>query len=233
MGVLLSAGCSNTVGVDLEEEIGYVYKRPFIPYSNTDSEKVRNYRRQNNFSTKLANKLQHRCVNIGVPGNSNENIIMETIDYIENNHDVDFALINLTSASRFSYMVDKNLHHFNLVFDSEQLKEQTGIKHKSFLHFIEFLRKYCLNNWNMEYKLQHQIRYIISYLTLKSIPYFISSTINNDVDLSTLTDYATNVYMDDFCHEKGFKRLEGGHYGSDAHEAWAQYLYKNIKNYTT
>jgi len=48
---LLSVGCSNTLGVNLEEEIGiYDYLRKDFDNSDLGNE-VRKYREENNFST--------------------------------------------------------------------------------------------------------------------------------------------------------------------------------------
>lgn len=229
MGVLVSTGCSNTVGVDLEEEIGYENLWWQKTYTPEDAETVRKHREENNFSNLIANKLQYECVNIAEPGNSNENIIRKIIDYIEENPNVDFALVNLTSISRISYKVDDEVHHFNLAFSPKQLKSMSKIEHRDFEPFIEFIRKHCMNSWNIQERLIHQIRYVVSYLTTKNIPFLISTTIPNDIDLSLLTEYSINGSMDEFSHASGHKRLKGGHYGGKAHQDWADHLYKNIK----
>lgn len=232
MGVLVSTGCSNTVGVDLEEEIGYENHWWQKDYTREDVEIVRKHREENNFSMLIAKKLQYECVNIAEPGNSNGNMLRKLVDYIEENPKVDFALINLTSASRISYKVDDEIHHFNLAFTPKELKSMSKIKHKNFEPFIDFMRTHCLNTWNIRNRIIYEIRCVISYLTTKNIPFFISTTIPNNVDLSLLTEHSINVSMDEFSHASGHKRLKGGHYGSGAHKDWADHIYKNIKKLT-
>ena len=86
---ILSVGCSNTVGLDLEEELGiFGYMRKDNDLSELDK-KVRTYRTENNFSTLISKHFNSECINLGVSGASNERIIYSATDYLEKNNDID------------------------------------------------------------------------------------------------------------------------------------------------
>ena len=99
---LLSVGCSNTIGVNLEEEINVFY---YLRKDFDDSylgHKVREYREKNNFSTLISNHFNSECINLGVSGASNERIIYTATNFLEK-EDVDLVLINLSGQARQTF----------------------------------------------------------------------------------------------------------------------------------
>src|SRR6056300_1711730 len=95
---ILSVGCSNTVGVNLEEEIGvfgYLRKEFTEPDDKDLDDKVNQYRSENNFSTLISKHFNSECINLGVSGASNERIIFSAVKYLEKNN-VDLVLVNLS-----------------------------------------------------------------------------------------------------------------------------------------
>ena len=65
---ILSVGCSNTVGWDLEEEIGIF---DYNPQPQEIKDKADLYRSENNFSTLISKHFNRECINIGRGGSSN------------------------------------------------------------------------------------------------------------------------------------------------------------------
>jgi hypothetical protein len=224
METLLSVGCSNTVGVDLEEGIG-------IFSYEADKVLADEYREANNFSTLVANNYNFRCVNLGVSGASNERIIFSAIDYIETNPTPGLVLINLSGRSRVTFEVDNRLLDFDLTYSTEHLKTHSKIKDPDFVPFIEFFKKNSITDYNLYKRQENLYRFIVLYLESRKIPFILSETIPTGQVLSTYTSKSVSMNFDDFNTKAGRKRAKGNHWLSDSHRAWSQYLIKHIDKF--
>lgn len=231
MKKLLSVGCSNTIGVNLEEEIGiFDYLRK--DYDDSDlGKQVREYRIQNNFSTLVANNLGYDCINLGFSGASNERIIFTAIDYIENNEKPDLVLINLSGRSRVTFEIDNKLMDFDLSYTIEHFKENFNIDSEDFIPFIEFYKKHSVTDYNLYKKQQNLYRYIVLYMESKNIPYILSQTIPTGEQLTNYSDKIIDITFDEFNQQQGRKRAAGWHWLSDSHLAWSNLITEKAREY--
>lgn len=222
MNTLLSVGCSNTVGVDLEEEIGIFNKDKNPPVEALE------YRLANNFSTLVANTLNLNCVNLGISGASNERIIFNAIDYIQNNTPPDLVLINLSGKSRVTFEVDSKLLDFDLTYSTEHLKYHTGIQDPNFVPFIEFYKRHSVSDYNLYKRQENLYRYIVLYLENRNIPFILSETIPTGEVLSNYTEKSISISFDEFNTKEKRNRAKGNHWLSDSHKAWSELLLAKI-----
>lgn len=226
---LLSVGCSNTVGVNLEEEIGiFDYLRKDFDDSYLGY-KVREYRNDNNFSTLISKHFNSECINLGISGASNERIIYNTVDYLET-YDVDFVLVNLSGQARQTFK-HKNGHVFDLdlSYEIEHLYEQSNITDIGFVEFVNFYKDYLMTEYVTHTKQINLYKYISLYLKDRGIPYLITQTIPTDFKLSNFTENCIDITFDDYNTQQGRKRARGNHWLSDSHKAWSELLIEKIK----
>lgn len=230
MKKLLSVGCSNTLGVDLEEEIGLT----FFDNNHPDYDKlvntVQDYRKANNFSTFIANKLKMECVNLGISGASNERIIFNLVGYLESNSKPDFILLNLSGQSRTTIEYENKLLDIDVKWDPDFLLNKLQVKNKNFKSYLEFHRKVSISDYNLVERQKNLIKYANLVLSLTNIPYIISNTIPSTIDLGNITDKSVDISFDQFNEEQGRKRAKNNHWLSDSHQAWGSFLLNKIKN---
>ena len=232
IGKILSVGCSNTVGVNLEEEIGifnYLRKEFTEPDDKDLDDKVNQYRKENNFSTLISKHFNSECINLGVSGASNERIIFNTIDYLEKN-DVDLVLVNLSGQARQTFQhISGKIFDLDLSYTTEHLYEQAKITDKGFIEFIDFYKDYLMTDYITQTKQYNLYKYISLYLENKKIPYIISQTVPTDFKLSDFTDKSIDITFDEYNEKEGRKRAMGNHWLSDSHKSWSELLIHKIK----
>jgi len=226
---ILSVGCSNTVGVNLEEEIGiFDYLRK--EYDDSDlGKQVREYRIQNNFSTLISNHFNSECINLGVSGASNERIIFSTINHLEDNSDIDLVLVNLSGQARLTFQYYERLFDLDLSYTTEHLYEQANIDERGFKEFIDFHKDYLFGRYVTLNKQENLYRYISLYLKDKKIPHLITQTIPTEFTLSNYTNNCIDINFDEFNESEGRVRARGNHWLSDSHVAWSKLLIDKIK----
>jgi len=228
---ILSVGCSNTVGVNLEEEIGifdYLRKEFTEPDDKDLDDKVNQYRKENNFSTLISKHFNSECINLGVSGASNERIIFNTIDYLEEN-DVDLVLVNLSGQARQTFQHrDGKFFDLDLSYSTEHLYEQAKISDDGFTEFINFYKNYLMTPYVTHQKQINLYKYISLYLENRKIPYLITQTVPTDFKLSDFTNKSIDISFDDFNEQAGRNRAKGYHWLSDSHKAWSELLIEKI-----
>lgn len=233
MGIILSTGCSNTIGVDLEEEVGFMYK-DMRNYNAGQRSIVHDYRKSKNFST-LIGKYYNRPVIVEASvGASNERIIKNTVQYLENTKEqVDLVLVNLSAKGRFTFDFDGELMDLAIThgvdFYLHQWPEKI-IRDKRFTPFYEYFRRLVTTEYSLDQHQEHLYRYLVLYLENKGIPYFISPTIHTGVKLSDFTDKCIDISFDEYNQENGRKRAKGNHWLSDSHKAWADLLVEKVES---
>jgi len=229
---ILSVGCSNTVGVNLEEEIGifgYLRKQFTEPYDKDLDDKVNQYRKENNFSTLISKHFNSECINLGVSGASNERIIYTATNFLEK-EDVDLVLINLSGQARQTFQhISGKIFDLDLSYTTEHLYEQAKITDKGFTEFIDFYKDYLMTYYVTHEKQINLYKYICLYLENKKIPYLISQTVPTDFKLSDFTDKSIDITFDEYNEKSGRKRAIGNHWLSDSHKAWSEILIYKIK----
>lgn len=231
---ILSVGCSNTVGWDLEEEIGIF---DYNPQPQDIKTKADLYRTENNFSTLISNHFNRECINIGRGGSSNARIIYSMIDYIDENPNIDFVLINLTGQSRnlFSFrdeLVDVDFKYEpKHIFYYPRFKDYPLDFKKRYKKWFEFYRDELLTNHELNVKQEHLIRYAIEYLKNRNIKFFISKTIDMEFDISFQTPYTIKESFEECNIREGRPRAKGNHWLSDSHKRWSEILIDEIKKH--
>jgi hypothetical protein len=228
---ILSVGCSNTVGVNLEEEIG-IYD--YLKKGNDTSvlgKKVREYRETNNFSTRYANHYAAEVTNLGISGASNERIIFNTVEELESKPRglYDMVLVNLSGQARMTFEYMEKLFDIDLSYETEHLLEYTDMGKDGYKEFLEFYRNNLFGQYTTHKKQTHLYRYIVTYLESKQIPYLITQTVPTDFKLKDFTDKCIDVTFDDYNEECGRVRARGNHWLSDSHQAWADLLIHNTE----
>ena len=228
---ILSVGCSNTVGVNLEEEI-HIFD--YLKKENDTSElgkKVSEFRKKNNFSTRYANYFNADVVNLGISGASNERIIFNTIDELENSFKgkYDIVLVNLSGQARMTMEHMSKLFDIDLSYDIGHLMEYTDIGVSGYKEFIEFYRNNLFSGYTTHKKQEHLYRYIVTYLELLNIPYILTQTVPTDFNLKEFTNKCIDITFDDFNEQSDRCRARGNHWLSDSHQAWAELLVEKTK----
>jgi|SRR6056300_251001 len=228
---ILSVGCSNTVGVNLEEEIGiydYLNKERDI---SVLGRQVKEYREKNNFSTIYAKHYDSDVVNLGISGASNERIIFNTIDELQNSFKgkYDMILVNLSGQARMTFEHMEKLFDIDLSYETEHLMEYTDIGKEGYQEFLEFYRNNLFSQYTTHKKQEHLYRYIVTYLESTKIPYLITQTVPTDFNLKDFTDKCIEITFDKFNESQGRIRARGNHWLSDSHKAWAELLIKRTE----
>ena len=230
MKTLLSVGCSNTVGVNLEEEIGifnYLIKEKD---ASALGKEVAYYRESKNFTTKVAQLIGYNSINLGISGASNERIVFNLIDHLTCNPKPDLILVNLSGRSRVTFQVDDRILDFDLTYTTEHLKTHSKIEDKNFVPFIEFFKRNSVTDYNLYKRQDHLYRYVVLFLESTGIPYLLSETINTGQKLTNYTDKCITTSFDDFNISSGRNRAQGNHWLSDSHTAWAEHLVKKLED---
>lgn len=229
MQKLLSVGCSNTVGVDLEEEIGIFFFEPQNPKNYTLVNKVNDYRKAHNFSTYVANKLKMECDNLGISGASNERIIFNLVNYLESNTKPELILLNLSGQSRTTIEYNNKLLDIDVKWDPKFLVDKLQVNNRHFKSFLKFYREISISEYNLIERQKNLIKYANLVLASSNIPYIISSTIPTTLNLSEFSDKSLDISFDDFNEKQGRKRAKNYHWLSDSHQAWGSFLLNRIE----
>jgi len=228
---ILSVGCSNTVGWDLEEEIGIF---DYNPQPDNIKKTADDYRRNNNFSTLVSKHFNIDCINIARGGSSNYRIIYSMIEYLDENPNIDLVLINLTGQSRnlFSFndeIVDVDFKYEpKHIFYYPRFKKYPNKFKEEYQRWFSFYRDNLLTDLELNSKQEHLIRYGIEYLTNRNIKFIISKTIDIAFDLSFQTKYVINESFESLNIRENRNRAKGNHWLSDSHSRWAEVLIDKI-----
>lgn len=227
---ILSVGCSNTVGVNLEEEIDiFDYLKKDKDYT-FQGQRVQKYREENNFSTLVARHYDSRLVNLGYSGSSNERIIFSCTEYLKDNDDIDLVLVNLSGQARQTFQhKDGKKFDLDLSYETEHLYEQANISDKGFVEFINFYKDYLMTPYVTHEKQINLYKYIVLFLENYGAPYLITQTVPTDFKLKDFTDKCIDITFDDFNEEAGRPRARGNHWLSDSHKAWSELLISKIE----
>lgn len=229
MSYILVNGCSHTVGYELEEEIGIELNQAL---TDDEREKVETYRQNKAWPYLVGRKLNLDVTNIATVGASNDKIVYETIDYLENNNSPALVILGLSSTSRILLSFEQNKIVFNYAyFNSIFNKMFRDTPDEEKLHSWAYcMTKYFYSEQFQNYLLYHHLSYITTYLQLKNIPLLLVPTIDNPFDLTQFTSYSVNRTMDEVGVTNRCKRAKGHHWLSEGHEKWATYILDNIEN---
>lgn len=229
MNKLVSVGCSLTQGHELEQEIGirfYNFDRN-EPIPQDIFNKVDEYRNSNSFTSVVAKNLMLTQVNLGWGGSGNEKIVYSAVNYIENNPGVQCVLVNTSGITR----VSTSKGDFNVLNEFKDsifnLKDKFS-ERAEFESFYKLFRELYLSPFRLVEFQMHLIKYIVSYLENKKIPYLIAPAIGSDLDYSSITKYTINTNFNEFARKGKFEQAEQNHWLSDAHKAWGEYLTDRI-----
>lgn len=230
---ILSVGCSNTVGVNLEEEIDvFDYHRPH--YDGLLGKQVKLYRYENNFSTRLANMYAADVTNLGVSGASNERIIFSTVEQLQKPQSIppiDLVLVNLSGQARMTFEHQEKLFDIDLSYETDHLMEYADIGVEGWRDFVDFYRNNLFGSYTTNEKQHNLYTYIVNFLENKKIPYIITQTVPTEFQIENYTDKCIPITFDEFNEKANRKRAKGNHWLSDSHEAWAIELHKVIEKH--
>lgn len=228
MSYILVNGCSHTVGFELEEEIGIELNQAL---TNEKREKVEAYRQNKAWPYLVGKKLNLDVTNIATVGASNDKIVYETIDYLENNKSPALVILGLSSTSRTLLSFEQNkivfsYAHFSGIFN--KMFRDTPDEEK--LHSWAFcMTKYFYSEQFQNYLFHHYLSYITTYSQFKNIPLLLAPTMNFSSDLAQFTSYSVDKTMEEVCIANRCKRAKGHHWLSEGHEKWATCVLDNIK----
>jgi hypothetical protein len=234
MSYLLSSGCSHSIGWEIEEEIGLdLYKDGHNPKVEKS---IYEYRYDKTFPYLISKHLNLDYVNIGCEGNSNEKIIYDIIDYIKNTDNYPkFVLINLSGESRKLHSFKDNLININYTkYDAHGdyffTKNFKSTSIEKFKEWHSICRDFFLNDYELVYKNERLIEYIVLLLENLNISYFISDTFNNSYSIKKYTNNCIDENMVNYLDKNNVSQSKGNHWLSDGHKLWSELLIKNIKN---
>lgn len=227
MSYILVNGCSHTVGFELEEEIGVELN------AQVDADlykRVQNYRKLKAWPYLIGNAVNLPVRNIASIGASNDKIIYETVEYLENESTPSFVIISLSSISRelfpflerdvvFSYGFFSDMYH--------DLFAETG-EEKELYSWAYCMSKYLYREDHQIRKLKHLLNYSTQYLQIRNIPFLFLPSITIPIQLSDYTKNCIDISMDTYCSNKGFRRAQGHHWLSDAHKGWSEVILKEV-----
>lgn len=224
----LIVGCSHVEGFELEQELGYDIR--YIPISA--HEEVLNYRKKKRFGTKLYKKLELEHTAIYKTGCDNSWIVYNLIERTNKSKvkpkNVVVCWTGITRQQRFYKGHDfffnplypghiQNLITFKSKKESDDILKWEQVEHN---HFLDF------DFYNQQ--THHFMNYVKLFLESKGINFFYLKSIKNDLDLKQYTENSLDISFIEFCEKKKFKLAKHGHYLSDAHQAWADYIYEQL-----
>lgn len=228
MSYILANGCSHTVGYELEEEIGIELNQVL---TDNDRQKVETYRQSKAWPYLIGKELNLNVTNIATVGASNDKIVYETIDYLENNIPPTLVILGLSSTSRTLISFEQNKTVFNYAHFIDIFNKLFGnTDDEEKLHSWAFcMTKYFYSEQFQNYLFGHYVSYISLYLQSKNIPFLLAPTIDLSLNLTQLTPYSVSETMERLCTVNQCKRAKGHHWLSDGHKKWATYILDNVK----
>ena len=161
---------------------------------------------ESNHKYRLDNRFSGSHTNIGVNGLSNEGIVRNTINYIENNK-VDFAVVQFTIMDRYSVFDPK--HRSETFPNGKWLNLQAYMLHKSrksygFLPARIFLKNFH-NPMYAHNEFWRSVFLLENYLENKGIPYYFMRL---DMDHHVQPEQ-TNEYKQASKNKRMFKLCDG------------------------
>lgn len=226
----LIIGCSHVEGFELEQELGYDVQ--MLPISS--QEEVYSYRKANRFATKLFNRLNLPHEALFKTGCDNSWIVYNLVDRVtKSKHKYDNIIVCWTGITRQQRYFKGNEFFFNPLYpghiqnlinfknrkESDDILKWEEVEHEHFLDF-EFYNR----------QTHHFMNYVKLFLEQRNINFFYLNSIQNDLDLTNYTYNSLEISFKEFCLKGNFKQAKYGHYLSDAHQAWADYIYTKLKN---
>lgn len=224
----LIVGCSHVEGFELEQELGYDVQT--LPISS--QEEVYNYRKANRFATKLFDKLNLPHEALFKTGCDNSWIVYNLVDRVTNSkHKYDNVIVCWTGITRQQRYFKGSEFFFNPLYpghmqnlinfknrkEADDILKWEEVEHKHFLDFKFYDRQ-----------THHFMNYIKIFLEQRDINFFYLNSIQNEVKLKEYTDNSVQLSFVEFCENNDFTSAKYGHFLSDAHQAWADYLYAEI-----
>jgi hypothetical protein len=178
---LLFNGCSFTYGAELEGK-------------DKDTE----YQRTHRFSHLVANSFDMTYDNLSMPGNCNDRITRETIEWFEKGNTCDLAIIQFTKISRVEYVTDRGNRVINFPFHEgfhSKNKYKNTINYDDIMTAHQSYYRDVYNNNLGSYNFYKNLFILEQYFEKKSIRY--SLMILGDTDIFN-TD-CLNYYWEAFC----------------------------------
>lgn len=230
MSYVLASGCSHTEGYELEQEIGIDI---FTPLPDEKYAEAIQYRNQKSWTAVVARKLKLGHINISTTGASNELIIWNTVEFLQDTKlKPKLVLIGLSGpARRLLYFKDEPIN-YNPAHYSEHIKNVFREQGKDFKKLDNW--NYCSSTYFYSDKyndrvLKHMLIYLDSYCRVNNIKYFVVPTLEIDIDITKYCSSISTV-MELYNEQFDFPRTEGHHWLSEGHQAWGEYVYEQIKN---
>lgn len=227
----LVVGDSYITGFELEEEIG-IDGWEFWNWDEETKEKANNHRMKTVFHSKLFNKLNRNYTTLSKVGASNQWIAYSLIHYLDK---VKHYPQNVVVCWTANYRIDKMYKDTDFVFNplysnSADLPHGTSWWEKLLVKIWFYLEKRFFFNINyVNYLNDMSVRLAQEYLENRGINYVFIKTIESDLDLRRFTKNCVNESFHEFAKPREFKQAKGGHYLSEAHSAWADHLYSEMK----
>lgn len=223
----LIVGCSHVEGFELEQELGYTG----IKHTHRDNLTIAAYRKKTRFAAKLADKLKIPFNVVSHTGADNSWITYSTVRYIEElkvkPKNVIVCLTGITRQQRYykgkPYFINPLYPGHAAELNKGHNKDAESIVNWELAENRLFL--------DMNYYLQqtyHYVNYLKYFLESKKVNFFILKSIENDLDLTQFTPNTIGTSFVEFAEAGNYKKGEYGHFLSEAHNAWADYIVEQL-----
>lgn len=224
--MILAAGCSNTSGFELEEEIGYELGQVL---SETELAEVKKYRKENNWTQVFGRHFGKEVVNLSAEGSSNEQIIERLITYIETiTVKPDLVLVGLSSPDRMYKYFDGTYAKTPLTVspahfgDSLQRMFKSESNSDDLFNWYKTEVSYFYNVDFAEHRTVFLVKLFTQYLENKGIDYYIVNTFATNIDLEKITPYSYPVDLNTFSYRGVYPQAKGKHWLSEAHREFGK-----------
>lgn len=230
-------GDSYVEGFELEEEIGFDAFNS-MNWSDKDREEVLKYRSSKVFHKVLGDKLNIKFTPIAATGHGNSWIAKQVINYVEESRIIPSnVIVCWSSPDRIHkhYRGNEFIYSYSFI----NLKYIEGVKtviDKVLLRLWSLLEsKFFGYEKSLDQESYEWMKITAAYLNAKGINFIFIKSIHNNINLKDFTKQSVKYGVHDYCIRKfGWKSEyigKGGHFLSEGHRIYGEYLHRSIGKY--
>lgn len=176
----------------------------------------------------LANKLGAEFACEAISGASNSRIHRTTMDFLKR-HRPDLVVIGWSTWEREEWIHDNRWYQISAGGVGEDWPEAIKDRYKQWI--VELNYQAMMNKMHRSI---HNLHHQLSDMGVNHFFFTCYESFSNveplDWNQCYLDPYNPDMTYFNWCKQQGFKtvRPDGYHYGADAHQAWAEFLYPQI-----
>ena len=235
----LILGCSHALGAEMFKEPGWSLSSE---YSSKDA-----YGAKNSYPVQLAQRLGYTAFNHAISGGSNDAMYRIFCDKLDQLTPNDIVIACWTGGNRGEVYYEQQRRWLSISHGDTQILEvekddallqgrYIPVKIKHHQQFEDYGRQWLLYEGHDQRGHLNKVKNILAINMLaqsRQIPVLNIDSFwpitNFEWPSSIKWPVPNNNFMT-FCHEQNFPRTDWGHYFRPAHQAFADYILKNLAN---